>query len=104
MPRLQRATNARFDGATDVPVLPSGSLTVTGLRDGEYHFRVGSEGNWSNVQRVRVEHHVLSTALLWFAVGAVLFVVLVLVIFTGNSRIGREQRATQPEPAGEGQS
>lgn len=89
---LQRSTSERFDDASAVPVVSSGSLTVTGLRDGEYRFRVGDDGNWSEVQRVRVEHHSLSTALLWFAVGALLFAVLAAVILSGNARIDRKER------------
>src|SRR5690606_21200901 len=51
-PRLQGPATGDFTTAPDVPVMPEGSLTVTGLRDGEYLFRVGSEDNWSEVLRV----------------------------------------------------
>lgn len=89
---LQRSDSGNFASAETVPVMPSGSLTVTGLRDGVYHFRVGREGNWSTVQQVRVEHHALSTALLWFACGALLFCVLAVVILAGTMRTVREEK------------
>ena len=91
-PRLQGPATGDFTTAPDVPVMPEGSLTVTGLRDGEYLFRVGSEDNWSEVLRVRVRHHALSTAFAWFGVGALLFMALVIVTVSANHRCVREER------------
>lgn len=89
---LQRSDSGDFSAADSVAVVPAGSLTLTGLRDGAYYFRVGTPGNWSPVQEVQVQHHALSTALLWFAAGACLFLVLLCVILAGTLRLERAER------------
>jgi hypothetical protein len=62
------------------------NTTVSGLPDGEYRFRIRAEGNsaWSDEAVVVVEHHALSRALLFFALGAGVFLVLVLAIARGR--------------------
>lgn len=81
---LQQATTADFRAPSATPVEASGSLTLTGFKDGLYYFRVGADGQWSAVQEVRVAHHSLSKALIWFAVGALLFVVLAITILSAS--------------------
>lgn len=62
------------------------STTVSGLPDGEYRFRIREEGaeEWADETTVVVEHHPLSRAFLFFALGAALFVVLILAIARGR--------------------
>jgi hypothetical protein len=62
------------------------ATTISGLRDGEYRFRIRAESDsaWSDEAVVVVEHHALSRALLFFALGAGVFLVLVLAIARGR--------------------
>lgn len=62
------------------------TTTVSGLPDGEYRFRIRGEGDstWNDEAVVVVEHHALSRALLFFALGAGVFLVLVLAIARGR--------------------
>lgn len=62
------------------------STTISGLSDNSYRFRIRAEGAeaWSDAAVVVVEHHALSRAFLFFALGAAVFVVLLLAIARGR--------------------
>ncbi|MCA1790550.1 MAG: fibronectin type III domain-containing protein [Thioalkalivibrio sp.] len=62
------------------------STTISGLSDNSYRFRVRAEGaaTWSDEAVVVVEHHALSRAFLFFALGAAVFGVLLLAIARGR--------------------
>jgi hypothetical protein len=62
------------------------ATTISGLPDGAYRFRIRADGNdtWSDEAVVGVEHHPLSRAFLFFALGAGVFLVLVLAIARGR--------------------
>jgi hypothetical protein len=62
------------------------STTISGLSDNSYRFRIRAEGaeTWSDEAVVVVEHHALSRAFLFFALGAAVFVVLLLAIARGR--------------------
>jgi len=62
------------------------STTISGLSDNTYRFRIRAEGaeTWSDEAVVVVEHHALSRAFLFFALGAGVFVVLLLAIARGR--------------------
>ena len=64
------------------------STVVSGLPDGEYRFRLRAAGanEWSDVATVTVEHHSLGRAFSFFAVGAVVFLVLIGTIVRGSVR------------------
>lgn len=64
------------------------STVVSGLPDGEYRFRLRAVGadQWSDVATVTVEHHCLARAFGFFAVGAVVFLVLIATIVRGSVR------------------
>lgn len=64
-------------------VLEKGQVHISGLQDGEYSARLVSESYaaQSNVIAFRVQHRDLSTALWIFALGAILFVALVAMVF-----------------------
>lgn len=62
------------------------STTISGLSDNTYRFRLRAEGaeTWSDEVIVVVEHHALSRAFLFFALGAAVFIVLLLAIARGR--------------------
>lgn len=64
------------------------SSVVTGLADGEYRFRLRPEGadTWTDTARVTVEHHSLSRAFGFFAVGGLVFLALIAAILRGRVR------------------
>jgi hypothetical protein len=72
---VQRARRSDFADAQVLYVGSMPSAHVSGLRDGEHHFRVRTvdDDTWSAPATLTVQHH--SMALVWplFAVGAVVF-------------------------------
>jgi len=66
-----------------------GSVTITGLTDGAYYFRVTHAGqsSFSDLLVVEVAHHSLSRALTFFSVGLVLFLILLGTIIRGNQSL-----------------
>lgn len=81
---LQQGTSPQFTSPLETPIDHSGSIVVTGLRDGVWYFRAGVPGNWSAVQQVEVAHHALSLALVCFVLGFVVFALLTAVILHGS--------------------
>jgi hypothetical protein len=83
-PTLQQSTSLTFTAPHNRQLTPQGSLTITGLPDGEYYFRlVDGEAQLSDPLQVTVEHHTLERAGLFFALGLVLFIILVATILRG---------------------
>lgn len=84
---LQQSNSAEFTNPRTRPLTRSGSLTLTGLRDGNYFFRL-AEGAQPVTAPVKVEvrHHSLAKAGLVFSVGLVLFVTLIITIAIGRRR------------------
>ncbi len=73
----------------DARILYRGSdtrTTISGLADGEYRFRIREAGahQWNDEAVVVVEHHGLGRAFGFFALGAGLFLVLILAIANGR--------------------
>lgn len=62
------------------------STTISGLPDGTYRYRIRAEGAeaWTDETVVVIAHHPLRRAFLFFALGAAIFVVLVLAIVRGR--------------------
>lgn len=59
----------------------------SGLSDGTYHYRVlGSQGVVSNSVQVEVKHHALKKAFSFFALGAVMFLILLVVLITASRK------------------
>jgi hypothetical protein len=83
---LERATGPDHADARIIYRGSDTTTTVSGLPDGEYRFRIRAEGSsaWSDEAVVVVEHHALSRALLFFALGAGVFLALVLAIARGR--------------------
>jgi hypothetical protein len=62
---------------------------ISGLSDGDYFFRIGlkqPDGSFSYHPplKVQVEHHPLATAWMIFAIGALVFLSTVILIFRGS--------------------
>jgi hypothetical protein len=87
---LQEADSADFARPTALEIAPTGSITLTGYADGRYFFRAGRAGNWSDTLQVEVRHHALSRAFAFFALGLLLFAILVTVILRGSKLQGGE--------------
>jgi len=64
------------------------STVISGLPDGEYRFRLraADADAWADEARVRVEHHSLARAFGFFAVGGLVFLVLIVAILRGRTR------------------
>lgn len=85
---LQQADNPVFTGAATIYQGPDEATVVSGLSNlvRYYRLRVVGEPNWSDTVAVEVRHHSLSRAMGFFALGAVMFGVMVAVLFEGNRR------------------
>lgn len=62
---------------------PDTATTLSGLEGGDYLFRLKvGEGDWSEPLEFTVSHHALSKALAFFGVGLVLFLALLMLLFS----------------------
>lgn len=59
------------------------------MPDGVYYYRVRAvaDTDWSEVTVVEVKHHPLSRAFGFFSLGAFMFIIMLLVLFRGNSKV-----------------
>lgn len=88
---LQQALTPDFRETLDRPIAGAGRLTVTGLGDDRYYYRVGDpQGGWSNTIEVTVAHHPLSRAFAFFSLGLALFAVLIFTILSGHRQTRSE--------------
>lgn len=97
---IQQADNRTFIGAKTYQVPANSSMTLSGLADGNYYFRAGEEGNWSETILVTVEHHSLAQALGIFCCGFILFTLLIVIIFRGNKLHNVEQQNGETQANG----
>jgi hypothetical protein len=83
---LEQASGPGYEDARIIYRGSDTSTTLSGLPDGEYRFRIREEGapNWADETVVEVEHHSLGRAFLFFALGAAVFLVLILAIAQGR--------------------
>lgn len=69
---------------------PDLARAVSGKSDGEYYYRLVSAGDKerraSNIVKVTVAHHPLRNAFLFFAIGALVFVAILVAILSGSRR------------------
>ncbi|MBS3799958.1 MAG: fibronectin type III domain-containing protein [Thioalkalivibrio sp.] len=86
--QLEQASGPDYANARIVYQGRDTSTVVSGLPDGEYRFRLRAAGadQWSDVATITVEHHSLGRAFGFFAVGAVVFLVLIATIVRGSVR------------------
>lgn len=86
---LEEARSEEFQESHPVYSGAETSLFVSGLRDGDYFYRVRSRfqdqsSPWSQVQHIKVRHHSLTRAWWLFAAGAFAFGLILAVIFWGS--------------------
>jgi hypothetical protein len=79
---------SRNPGLSDYRVVyrgPDLARAVSGKSDGEYYYRVVSVGDKkaraSNIVKVTVAHHPLKNAFLFFTIGAIVFIAILVAIF-----------------------
>ncbi|MEQ8953320.1 MAG: hypothetical protein RL120_04240 [Gammaproteobacteria bacterium] len=84
---LQQSDSPGFLEFTSRDLPGSGQITITGLEDGDYYFRLlGDDGTVTEPLVIEVQHHPLSRALLFFSLGLILFLILLSTIYIGNRR------------------
>ena len=84
---LLQSNSSDFQNPFAREIPGSGEITITGLTDGDYHFRLQRDGGAvSNLLTVSVLHHSLTRALLFFLLGLALFITLVTTILIGTNR------------------
>jgi hypothetical protein len=93
---IQKSRDKAFAVQTNLYRGQDNATVVTGLSNGEYHYRGrlvypdGQSSSWSDPVRLSVEHHSLTRALSFFALGALVFIATLLLIFVGARRHGAE--------------
>jgi len=83
---LEESETADFSAPRQLYQGTDTAKTVTGKRDGTYHYRIREtdrEGAWSAPVVIEVTHHSLGRAWQFFAIGAVVFVLSLLTILRG---------------------
>ena len=84
---LQQASSTDFADTIDRSVAQTGAVTITGLDDGDYYFRLSNSGqSISEPVHIAVQHHSLARAGSFFLLGLILFSILIITILTGNRR------------------
>ena len=86
---LQEASSPNFDNTTTAYSGPDRATVFSGKADGTRHYRVrasvnGQPGPWSDPVTVTVAHHNLGRALLFMALGFIVFVAIALTIVLGK--------------------
>ena len=84
---LQESSKADFSDAKILYHGPDTATLVSGRKNGTYYYRVRgatSAGDWSQPVKVSVRHHPLSRALLFFSLGALVFVATLAMVIRGN--------------------
>jgi hypothetical protein len=82
---LQEAASPDFGNTTTAYSGPDRATVFSGKPDGTWHYRVrasvnGQSGPWSDPVTVTVAHHNLGRALIFLALGFIVFIAIVLTI------------------------
>ena len=86
---LQQSSDESFSNIIERDISGESAITITGLSDGVYYFRILDSGDSaSNTVTVSVVHHSLLRAGGFFALGLILFSLLIVTILIGNRRAG----------------
>jgi hypothetical protein len=94
---LEESQHTSFASAKILYQGPDTARIISGRGNGDYYYRVrdlnGEPGEavWSDVVHVKVEHHTLTRAMLFFAIGAIVFVATLTVIILGNRQTTNNQ-------------
>lgn len=89
---LQMSRDQSFAAIEQTYPVPSmQQVTLSGYRDGQYFFRLFDEqsNRYSNVVAVTVQHRSLNTAFQLFALGLVLFIILLSILLSQSRRRDR---------------
>ena len=82
---VQQSLDDTFKQAKTIYQGSDEKMVISGLPNGRYFYRMQAKGgDWSNVIAVEVAHHTLQKALIFFAIGAVMLLILVSVLIKGN--------------------
>jgi hypothetical protein len=86
---LQEATDKSFTNTRTFKTGNDHSTVISGRENGEYYYRVrrlpvNASSVISNTLRVTVKHHPLSRALLFFGIGALVFISILYELFRGH--------------------
>lgn len=82
---LQKSDNSNFEKAEIIYQGPDRASFISGLKNGDYFFRVKTENApWSGPLLVKVEHHSLQLAFSLAGVGLFVFLSIVYVIILGT--------------------
>ena len=94
---LQQAKDPAFEISRTIYTGPDLASFISGLPNGEFHFRVRAQTEngslvsaWSQPVLLKVQHHSLQLAFTLFGVGAVVFLATLALVFFGNRRTGKE--------------
>lgn len=94
---VQRSSRRNFASVKTIYRGPDRATFISGLRNGNYYYRVRSQdpasgefSEWSEFLTVKVEHHSLPLAFWLFAIGALVFLLTVAVVVHGTWKIARE--------------
>lgn len=97
--QLQESRSEEFSSAETIYEGPDRATLLSGRRDGDYYYRArlqprqGDTSPWSEVVHVRVEHHSLGRALLYFGIGAGVFVATAGLIIAGTLKSRKRENA-----------
>jgi len=84
---LEESRKPDFSDAKTLYQGPDTATLVSGRKNGTYYYRVRNEEaakDWSNSIQVKVIHHPLSRALLFFSLGALVFIATLTMVIRGN--------------------
>lgn len=88
---LQEGDNPEFANPSVVYSGPDQAAVISGKSDGIWYYRIRTSnhqqtGPWSNVVAVTVKHHELSRAVMFFALGVLVFLAMLVMIFRGPDK------------------
>ena len=84
---LEESMTPDFTDAKTLYHGPDTATLVSGRKNGTYYYRVRSakaDGDWSNAVEVKVAHHPLSRAFMFFSLGALVFIATLTMVVRGN--------------------
>ncbi len=88
---LQQADNKNFDNAISLYTGPDFATFISGLKNGDYYYRISVSledsnfrSEWSEPLLVTIKHHPLQLAYGLFAMGAVVFLATVGIVVRGS--------------------
>lgn len=88
--QLQESQNADLENLSVLYRGPDLARVISGKPDGVYYYRVVAETTsaprMSNIIQVTVAHHSLRNAIIFFAVGALIFLAILISILRGNRK------------------